>query len=147
MKIILLENVKKQGNKGQIIEVTPGYGTFLINNKKAVPATQTSVNRLSKEKSEAALNEALEIKEMKKLKEKLEKTNIKIKVKTGVSDRVFGSVSSKQITNQLKNNNINIDKKKITLDHELASLGFHDVKINLHKKVIATLKVELIKEG
>ena len=146
MKIILLENVKKQGNKGQIIEVTPGYGTFLINTKKAVPATQTSVNRLSKEKSEEALNETLEIKEMQKLREQLEKIKIQIKVKTGTSDRVFGSVSSKQITNELKNNNINIDKKKIVLEHELSSLGFHDVKINLHKKVIATIKVELIKE-
>lgn len=146
MKIILLDNVKKQGNKGEIIEVTPGYGTFLINAKKAVPATQTSVNRLSKEKSEEALNESLEIKEMEKIKGLLEKIQIKIKVKTGTSDRVFGSVSSKQIFNELKNNNINIDKKKIILDHELSSLGFHDVKINLHKKVVATLKVELIKE-
>lgn len=146
MKIILLKDVKKQGKKGDIIEVASGYGTFLIKEGKAVLATSGSVNRLSKEKAEKALNETLYVKELEKLKQKIEKICIEIPVKTGTSDRVFGSVSSKQIVNECKKMGIDIDKKKIICDHEIASLGFHNIKIDLHKKVTANLKIKLIKE-
>ena len=147
MKIILLNDVKKQGKKGDIIEVANGYGTFLVQKKDAVVATSGSVNRLSKENAEKALEETLYIKEMQKLQKKIEEVCIEIPVKTGTSDRVFGSVSSKQIVNACKKIGIDIDKKNIVFDHDIASLGYHDVKINLHKKVCANLKVKLIKEG
>lgn len=146
MKIILLKDVKKQGKKGDIIEVASGYGTFLINKNEAVLATSGSINRLSKENAEKALNETLYIKELEKLKQKIEKICIEIPVKTGAADRVFGSVSSKQIANECKKREIDIDKKKIECDHEIASLGCHNVKINLHKKVVANLKIKLVKE-
>lgn len=145
MKIIFLEDVKKQGKKGEIKEVAAGYANFLIKNGSAAKATESSLNKLNRENEEKRLEESLEIKECEKIKEKLEKLNIQIKVKTGEADRVFGSVSTKQIATELSKKDIKIDKKKIKLDHEITSLGYHDVKIALHKKVEATLKIQVVK--
>lgn len=144
MKIILLEDVKKQGKKDDIIEVADGYGNFLIKNRQAVLASGAGVKRLNKEKQEQEQKEEELIKECIKIKEKLEKDTIKFKVKTGKEDRVFGSVSAKQIADYLKDKNYNIDKKQIKIDTPISSLGFHNVDIVLHKKVVATIKVELI---
>jgi ribosomal protein L9 len=146
MKVILLKDIKKQGKKGDIKEFANGFAQFLIKNGDAVSATSGSVTRLVKENEERALDEALEIKEFNKQKEKLEKLKIKIKVKTGNMDRVFGNVSSKQIATELDKLGFKIDKKKIKITHDLNCLGFHDVKLELHKKVIANLKIELVKE-
>lgn len=147
MKIIFLKDVKKQGNKGEIKEVAAGYASFLIKNGSAVAATEGSLQRLQREQSTKALEENLEIRECEKLKEQIEKLSIKIPVKTGKGDRVFGSVSTKQIHNELKKLDIIIDKKKIKLDHELTSLGYHNVTLQLHKQVHAILKVNVVKEG
>ena len=78
-------------------------------------------------------------------KEQLSKMEIVFKVKTGTQDRVFGSISSKQIKEELEKKNINIDKKQIILDDGLSSLGYHDVKIELYKDVIGIIKVKLEK--
>lgn len=146
MKVIFLKDVKKQGKKGEIKEVAAGYANFLIKSGSAITATTGSMTRLKKEKEEDALEKALEIKDCKNLKEEIEKLKIKIAVKTGDADRVFGSVSTKQIVQELKKNNIIVDKKKIKFGTELSSLGFHNVTIELHKEVLAILKVELVKE-
>ncbi|MDD3340715.1 MAG: 50S ribosomal protein L9 [Bacilli bacterium] len=147
MKIIFLKDVKKQGKKGEIKEVAAGYASFLIKKGDAISATDGSVQRLKREQTEKALEETLEIKECQRIKEQLEQLQIKIFVKTGKADRVFGSVSTKQIWNELKKHDFVIDKKKIKLDHELTSLGFHNVRIELHKEVEATLKVNVVKES
>ncbi len=147
MKVIFLQDVKKQGKKGEIKEVKDGYGmNFLVKNGYAVPATSTGVNRLKKEQAEAELQENLKIKDCKLLKEKLEKVTIEIPVKTGESDRVFGSVSSKQIVTELKKLGFDIDKKMVTITDSLTSLGTHEVVLELHKQVRATIKVRLVKE-
>ena len=146
MKIIFLKDVKKQGKKGEVKEVANGYANFLIKSGSAVVATEGSLTRLHKEVEEKALKDALEKQQCQKLKEQLEKLKIKIAVKTGAADRVFGSVSTKQIVNELKKNDILIDKKKIKLDNELTSLGFHNVCIELHKEVEAIERIELVKE-
>lgn len=145
MKIILIKDVKKQGKSGDILNVKDGYGTFLINNGSAVLATQNSCNRLDKENKEKEIKENLHIKECEEIKKKLEKLKISFKVKTGTQDRVFGSISPKQIVDELKNKGINIDKKQIKIDGVISSLGFHNVDIELHKKVIANIKIELTK--
>lgn len=145
MKIILLEDVRKQGKKGDILEVKDGYGTFLIKNKQAVVASQGSLNRLNRENEEKALALANDIKEAEKLKAKLEKVELTFKVKTGEGDKVFGSVSPKQIAEGLKEKGFEIDKKAIKPTTTLSCLGYHNVDIELHKKVNATIKVLLSK--
>ena len=145
MKVILLNDVKKQGKKGEILNVKDGYGTFLIHSGSAVLATNNSVERLKRENKEKLIIEQNNIKECEKLKEKLEKQVLSFKVKTGTQDRVFGSVSAKQIVEELKKLGYEIDKKQIKIENSISSIGFHDIKIELHKKVIANLKVELKK--
>lgn len=145
MKVILIEDIRKQGKKGDIIEVADGYGNFLIKAKQAVLASQAGVARLNKENAEKKQAEENLIKQCNALKVKIEKENIKFKVKTGAQDRVFGSVSAKQIATELQNKKYDIDKKQIKIIAPLSSLGFHNVDIELHKKVIATIRVELIK--
>ena len=145
MKIILLEDVRKQGKNGDIIEVKEGYGNFLIKNKQAVLATTTGINRLNEEKKNKALDEEKKIKECENLKKKLEALNIFFKVKTGAQDKVFGSVSAKQIEEELNKKGFTINKKLIKINNPLSSLGFHNVDIELHKKVTATIKVQLVK--
>lgn len=145
MKIILLKDVKKQGKKDDILTVKDGYGTFLINKGDAVLATQNSLNRLDKEIETRKEKEEENIKLSEDIKKKLEKLTLSFKVKTGDKDRVFGSISPKQIVEELKKFGYDIDKKQIKLNDSISSLGFHNVDIELHKKVIAQIKVELKK--
>ena len=145
MKIILIKDVKKQGKSGEILDVKDGFGTFLINKGDAVLATSNSVVRLDRENKEKEVKENNLIKECEVLKKKLENLKISFKVKTGEQDRVFGSVSAKQIVEELKSKGYNIDKKQVKINNTISSLGFHNVDIELHKKVVATIKIELKK--
>ena len=145
MKVIFIKDLKGQGKKGEIKEVKDGYGTFLIKNNIANIANESNLKHYNTLKSKQELEENLYIKDCEKLKEQLEKLKITIKVKVGTQDRVFGSISTKQIVTELKKLNYDIDKNKIKLDHPLSSLGTHIVNIELHKKVTANLKVDLVK--
>lgn len=147
MKVILLQDVKKQGKKDQIIDVSDGYArNFLIKNGLAIAATTTSKKALDRELDKRKAAEEAFIEECKEIAEKLKTTEVVIKVKTGEQDKVFGTVSSKQICEELKKKGFNIDKKKICLTYAIDSLGTHNVKIELHKKVTAELKVTLKKQ-
>ena len=147
MKVIFIKDVKGQGKKDEIKEVKDGYAmNFLIKNKYAVAYTEGSNKRLNNEIEERKIQNENDIKEANKLKEKLKKEKIKFKVKTGAQDRVFGSISTKQIKEELDKLGYKIDKKKILIDTPIASIGHHFVKIELHKKVIAELEVILEKE-
>lgn len=147
MKVIFLKDVKGQGKKGEIKEVKDGYGmNFLIKNGYAVMATKTGLTRLNEENRLHEKEEQEQIASCMQLKEKIEKLLLKISVKTGVQDQVFGSVSTKTIVAELKKHGLIIDKKTIKLEIPLTSLGTYDVEIKLHKKVSAILKVTLVKE-
>ena len=145
MKIILIKDVKKQGKSGDILDVKDGYGVFLINKGDAVLATQGGLNRLDSDNKKRKQEEEETIKKCEALKQKIEEDIISFKVKTGQQDRIFGSVSPKQIVEELKRKGYNIDKKQIKFEGAIASLGIHNIDIELHKKVIAKLKIELKK--
>ena len=145
MKVILLKDVKKQGKKDDIIEVKDGYGNYLINNKLAVLATKGSSKVLKFQQEKAALEENLLIKDCEDIKKKLESMTLNFKVNTGKNGQVFGQISTKQISDKLKKKGFDIDKRKIKLDVPINTLGTTNVKILLHKKVKATLKIHLQK--
>lgn len=145
MKVIFLKDLKGQGKKGEIKEVKDGYGSFLIKNNIANIANESNLKHYNTLKSKQELEENLFIKDCEKIKEQLEKLSINIKVKVGSQDKVFGSVSTKQISTELKKLNFNIDKNKIKVDYPLSSLGTHIVNVELHKKVIANVKINLVK--
>ena len=145
MRVILLEDVKKQGKKGQIINVKDGYGNYLITNKLAVLETKGSKKVLDQQNKKAKEEELENLKACQELKKELEKTTLTFKVNTGKDGKVFGSISSKQIVSKLKEKNINIDKRKISIDTPINTLGITIVNIILHKEVTAKLKVKLEK--
>ena len=146
MKVIFIKDLKGQGKKGEIKIVKDGYGNnFLIKNGYAILASEGNLKKYNTQKIKEANEEKLKIKECEELKKVIEKTKVEFKVKVGAQDRVFGSISSKQIVQELKKQNIEIDKNKIKIDGTIASLGTHNVSIELHKKVIATLKINLVK--
>ncbi len=145
MRVILLEDVKKQGKKGETINVKDGYGNYLITNHLAVLETKGSIKVLDKQNKEAADNEKQILTNAQELKKQIEKLTLEFKVKVGKNEQVFGSISSKQITSELKKQGIEIDKRKIIIDVPINTLGVTNVDINLHKNVTAKLKVRLLK--
>lgn len=146
MRVIFIKDVKGQGKKGEVKEVKDGYGkNFLIKNGYAVIASKTGLERLESENKQKQEAENKRIKECEQIKEKLSKLTLKFPVKTGKQDQVFGSVSSKMIVSELKNRGYEIDKKTVKLNEALSTLGYHNVEIELHKQVKATVRVELVK--
>lgn len=147
MKVILLQDVKKQGKKDEIIDVSEGYANnFLIKNGLAVAATESSKKKLNRELELRKQEEQALIKECQKMASELAKVNLTFQVKTGAQDKVFGTISSKQINEELNKKGYNkIDKKKIRVTNPIDMLGTHNVEIELHKEVVATIKVTLKK--
>ena len=146
MKVILLKDVKKQGKKDDIIEVSDGYGmNYLIKNGLAVAATKTSTKILSNELDKRKQEEEKLVKEMQEMRDKIIRENITFEVKTGAMDKVFGNVSSKQIAEYLNKMGYKVDKKQIQIDAPLDTLGVHNVTVELHKKVRFNIRVNLVK--
>lgn len=146
MKVILLKDVKKQGKKDDIIEVSDGYGmNYLIRNGLAVAATKTSTKILSNELDKRKQEEEELVKKMQEMRDKIIRENITFKVKTGAMDKVFGNVSSKQIAEYLNKMGYKVDKKQIQIDAPLDTLGVHNVTVELHKKVRFNIRVNLVK--
>ena len=145
MKIILLEDIKKKGKKGDILNVKDGYGTYLVNDSKAIIANPENLRNLDRSNERKKIKEEELIKECEGIKKKLEATKLEFKVKVGKSDKVFGSVSAKQIEKELKRLGYDIDKKSIVIMGTLCCLGTHIINIELHKKVVAKVKVSLVK--
>ena len=146
MKVIFLKDVKNQGKAGEIKEVKAGYAeNFLIKNGYAVAYTKRSKEILDISNENKAKEEQDLINECNKIKNELKDKVITFKVKTGKNDQVFGTISTKQISLELEKLGYKIDKKKIEIDVPISSLGRHIVKLNLHKKVVALLNVQLTK--
>ncbi len=144
MKVILLQDVKKQGKKDDILEVSDGYAkNFLIKNKLAVPYTKTSKAILETEVDKRAKDEEMLIKSCEELKKKLESKDFSFTFKSGKDGKLFGTVSTKQLSEELKKNGFDIDKKKIYMPIKIDTLGVYNITINLHKSVVATIKVHI----
>lgn len=146
MKVILLSDVKKVGKKGEIVEVSDGYGrNFLLNKKLAVLATKKSMEILDEQHLQHDLEEKQKETDAEALKEKLSKIVLEFHVKTGEGGRVFGSVSTKQIVEQLREKyDIKVDKRKVIDNYAISSLGYSDVKVDLYKnKVIGVIRVHV----
>ena len=146
MKVIFIKDLKKQAKKGEIKEVKDGYANnFLIKNGYAIQLTEKNIENVKKENEAKKHEEQILTDEALKVKKELEKITLIFKVKTGDKDRVFGSISPKQIKEELLKKGYKIDKTQIELVTSLQSLGFHKVIITLYKDVKAELKVQLVK--
>ena len=142
MKVIFLKDVKRKKKKDDIKEVKDGYAeNFLIKNGYAIKYSNRSKEILDNQIEDRNEKEKELIKECEEIKKKLESKTYTFKVKSGKEGKVFGSVSSKQISDELSKQGYKIDKKKILLGDALTTLGHHNVKIELHKKVIAEIKI------
>ena len=147
MKVIFLKDLKGQGKKDEIKEVKDGYAeNFLIKNGYAIKYTQKSNEILNEQIEKRNEDEKELIKKCENIKNELQNKEIVFKVKTGKDGKVFGSISSKQISEELKKIGYDIDKKKIEIKDIVNTLGTTLVKVNLHPKVALELKVKLIKE-
>ncbi len=148
MKVILLQNIKGTGKKGEIKEVAEGYArNYLIPRKMAVPATEGNVNALKDRKKRQEKRKERELNEAKALAGKLNGLRVTLSVKAGQGGRIFGSITSKQIGQALKKNHqLNVDKKKIQLSEPIRSLGVTQVPVKLHQEVTATLFVQVVEE-
>ncbi len=146
MQVIFIKDLRKQGKKGEIKTVKDGYAqNFLIRNGYAVPVNEHNLNELNNQNKKEQAQDEKNKEEATKLKEKLEKIELDFKVKTGAGDKVFGSISAKQIKEELDKKGYKIDKKQIELNQSISSLGYHDVNINLYGNINAKVKVHVIK--
>lgn len=146
MKVILLKDVKGQGKKDQIINVSDGYANnFLIKNGLAVAETKRSKEVLDIQLKKRQDEEDALVESLNEIKDKLKNKNITFQVKTGASDKVFGAISTKQISDELKKMGFNISKKCIKPEYHIDTLGTHKVPVELHKKVKFELNIILKK--
>ena len=146
MRVIFVKDLKGQGKKNEVKEVKDGYAqNFLIKKGYAVIANNTNLEKLKEQEKEQLRKKECERTEALKEREKLEKVVLTFKVKTGEKDRVYGSISVKQIKDELSKLGFPISKSQIEKNISLSSLGFHNVTIELYKDIYAKIKVHLIK--
>lgn len=148
MKVIFIKDVKGQGKKGQIKEVSEGYASnFLLPRGMARPATEGNMKTLENQTAAELRRKEQEKEEAQKLGEKLSELALTLKAKAGEGGRLFGAITSKQIAEALtKQNGITIDKRKIELDEPIRHLGTTQVQVKLHTEVKAVLKVQVTEE-
>lgn len=145
MKVILTQDVKSQGKKGDVIEVSDGYArNMLIKKKLGVEATPKALNDLKLKQQNDAKVAAENLDNAKAFAKEIENWKVELKIKTGEGGRTFGSISSKEIADAVKKQyDKTIDKKKIVLDEPIKSLGTYDVKLKLHPQVTATMSIHV----
>lgn len=148
MKVILLTDVKKVGKKGEVKEVADGYGrNYLIKNGLAVLASSRGLQILEHQKAEEAQLYQQHKQEAEELKKKIEAVKLTFPVKTGKDGKLFGSISTSKIAEQLaKQYGFEVEKRKFVDNDNLTSLGHYDVKCELFKDVIATISVDLVEQ-
>ncbi|GFI36423.1 50S ribosomal protein L9 [Lachnospiraceae bacterium 50-23] len=149
MKVILTEDVKSLGKKGDIVNVNDGYArNFILKTNKGVEATAKNLNDLKLKKANADKIAQEQYEAAVELGKKVEAGKIEVSIKTGEGGKAFGSVSSKEIASEVKTQmDLDVDKKKIQLKDTIKALGTYEVPVRLHPKVTAKLKVVVTEEA
>jgi large subunit ribosomal protein L9 len=148
MKVILMQDVKGQGKKGELINASDGYATnFLLPRKLAVEANESNMNLFNQKKQAAVNKKNKEISTAKELAQKLSQTTVVLKAKAGENGKLFGSITSKDIAEGLKKQQgIELDKRKIILDDTLKTLGSTEFEVKVYEGISAKLKVKVESE-
>ena len=146
MKVILTQDIKGAGKKDEIINANDGYArNFLLPRKLAVEANAQNMSLLQGRKDSASFKKEQEKETALKLQEQLIKIVLKMKVKAGENGKIFGSVTSKEIATELKNQyKIDIDKKKILLKDAIKETGIFNIEIKLYEGIIGKLKIQIV---
>ena len=149
MKVILIKDVKGKGKVHDVIDVTTGYGNYLLRNAQAIEATPDNLKKLEQDLAAERIANDKKIDEAKELKEKINSITVSIKVKVGTQGKLYGSVTSKQICEELKAQyNIELGKHQVMLNKSdmINALGTYNIPIYLHKEVIASLTVYVVEK-
>ena len=148
MEIVLLEDVKALGKKGQVVKVSEGYArNFILPKKLGVEATPKNLNDLKLQKANAEKIAAQQLAEAKELAQKLEQASISLTMKAGDKGRAFGAVSGKEIAAAAEEQlGLSIDKKKLVLPEPIKTFGVHEVPVKLHRDVTAKLTVKVTEQ-
>lgn len=142
MKIILLQDVKGQGKKGEVIDVNEGYArNFLIKKGLAEIATAAKLNDMKMKQSAADFHKAEEVKAMRETAKQINGKNFTVKIKAGQGGKVFGSVTGANVADALANAGYDIDKRKVVLPAPIKTLGVYDVDLKLMEGITAKIKV------
>lgn len=149
MKVILKQDIKKVGKIGDVVEVSDGFArNFLIPQGKAISYTKGNFKQIEYLKKKEMDKKEKELNKARELAEKLKNISLEIKVKAGEKDKLFGSVTSKDISDILSSEyNIELDRKKIDLKDPLKKLGVYNIPINLYKDVVSQIKINLISDS
>ena len=148
MKVILQQDVKKVGSKGDIVEVSEGYGrNFLLPKKLAVEATAANLETAKQKANSAARKKQQATDEARLLAAQLEKVSVKVAVRIGEGGKLFGSVTGKDVADALaKDNGIELDRRKIALKSEVTGPGEYEAVIKVHPEIQSTIKVLVVAE-
>ncbi|KEQ22200.1 50S ribosomal protein L9 [Paenibacillus tyrfis] len=147
MKVILLKDVKGQGKKGEVKEVSEGYATnFLFKQQLAAPASDAAMKTLEQQKKAEDRKKAQEKADAQELGKKIGELTVQLKAKSGADGRLFGAVSNKQVAEALEKQGIKLDKRKIVMDEPIRTLGVTEVVVKLHPEVTTKLKVQVVEE-
>jgi len=147
MKVILLQDVKGSGKKGEVINVSDGYArNFLFSKNLALEANADNLNKLKLQKASDELKKQKEIEQAKKTAEQLNQLTVKLTVKAGENGKIFGGITSGQVSEKLKEqHNIDIDKKKIVINEPIKTVGRVLIEVKLHEGIAAKLALNIVR--
>jgi large subunit ribosomal protein L9 len=145
MKVVLKQDVKKLGKKGELVEISDGYArNFLFPRNLAIEANNQAMNELKNAESSKQFKIDTQIKQANAAKAKLEGQVFSMKAKAGSNGRLFGSVTSKEVAQEIKNRySIAVDKRKVSLDTDIKAFGTYNAKVKLYNGIVANIKVQV----